>query len=302
MDDKQPIRRSILFAPGSRPERFAKAMAAGADAVCLDLEDGVAPDAKQQAREAVAGFLAEWKGPGEGPEVVVRINDPDGELGKRDLEALARGPLPDGVMIPKVDAPEVLEKVSRALGWRKSVGFDAAGSKRRMPGLLPLIETARGLQRVDEIAGLNAPLAALVFGGMDLAAELGARFEWEPLLYARSRVVHAAALAGVGAIDVPWAPLAEPEGLADETRRAARLGFTGKLAIHPQQIPVIHTALAPDAEELERARRILAAWAEGHAGVVVVDGRMIDRPLVLAAQRVLARAGEQTAVPEHTKD
>jgi citrate lyase beta subunit len=298
LDEQLRIRRTILFAPGSRPERFTKAIAAGADAVCLDIEDGVAPDAKDQAREAVVRFLSEWGGSASGPELIVRINDPDGDSGKRDLEALARGKLPDGVMVPKVEAPEALEKVSGALGWRRSVGFDAPGSRSRTPALLPLIETARGLQRVDEIASVHAPLAALVFGGMDLAAELGARFEWEPLLYARSRVVHAAALVGVGAIDVPWAPLAEPEGLADETRRAARLGFTGKLAIHPAQVPVIHSALAPDAEELERARRILAAWSEGQSGVVVVDGRMIDRPLVLAAQRVLARAGEQGSVAD----
>jgi (S)-citramalyl-CoA lyase len=283
----------VLFAPGSRPERFAKAMAAGADAVCLDLEDGVAPDGKEKARDEVVRFLAQWGGPGSGPELIVRINDPREPVGKRDLEALARARRPDGVMIPKVDGEEVLEEVARAVGARTTVGFDARGSRERSVVLLPLIETARGLERVEEIANTPAPLDALVFGGMDLAAELGAAFEWEPLLYARSRVVHAAALAGVGAIDVPWTPLDEPEGLAEETRRAARLGFTGKLAIHPKQVPVIHQALLPDAGDLERARRIMAAWAEARGGVVVVDGRMIDRPLVLAAERVLARAGER---------
>jgi (S)-citramalyl-CoA lyase len=283
----------VLFAPGSRPERFAKAMAAGADAVCLDLEDGVAPDGKEKARDEVVRFLAQWGGPGSGPELIVRINDPREPVGKRDLEALARGRRPDGVMIPKVDGEEVLEEVARAVGARTTVGFDARGSRERSVVLLPLIETARGLERVEEIANTPAPLDALVFGGMDLAAELGAAFEWEPLQYARSRVVHAAALAGVGAIDVPWTPLDEPEGLAEETRRAARLGFTGKLAIHPKQVPVIHQALLPDAGDLERARRIMAAWAEARGGVVVVDGRMIDRPLVLAAERVLARAGER---------
>jgi (S)-citramalyl-CoA lyase len=294
MTDRLRSRRSILFAPGSRPERFAKAMTVGADAVCLDLEDGVAPDGKDQARDEVVRFLAGWGGPGRGPELIVRINDPRVAAGKRDLEALARGRRPQGVMVPKVDGEEVLEEVARALGSRSAVGFDARDERSRSVVLLPLIETARGLERIQEIASTPAPLDALVFGGMDLAAELGAAFEWEPLLYARSRVVHAAALAGVGAIDVPWAPLDEPDGLAEETRRAARLGFTGKLAIHPNQVPVIHAALAPDQDELARARRILEAWSKAHTGVVVVDGRMVDRPLVLGAERVLARAGEQT--------
>jgi citrate lyase beta subunit len=181
-------------------------------------------------------------------------------------------------MVPKVDGPEVLEEVVRSLGG--------------VLALLPLIETARGLHRVEEIAESGLSIGALVFGGMDLAPELGARFEWEPLLYARSRVVHAAALAGLGTIDVPWAPLADPEGLQAETRRASRLGFTGKLAIHPAQIPLIHAALAPDAEELEGARRIVVAAASAPEGVVVVDGRMVDRPIVLGALRILARGGE----------
>jgi len=154
------------------------------------------------------------------------------------------------------------------------------------------VETARGLHRVESLALAGLPLAGLVFGGMDLAAELGTRFEWEPLLFARSRIVHAAALAGVGAIDVPWAPLDDPEGLTSETTRAARMGFQGKLAIHPAQVPVIHAALAPAPAEIESARRILRAAAASAEGVQVVDGRMVDRPLVLGAERVLARAGE----------
>jgi (S)-citramalyl-CoA lyase len=281
-------RRSVLFAPGSRPDRFAKALAAGADAVCLDLEDGVAPEGKDAARTEVARFLAGWPGTESGPEMVVRINDPRGDHGRRDLEALTSSRLPRAVMVPKVDGPQTLVDVAATLARGAPGG--------RSPALLPLIETARGLERVEVIATAELPLGDLVFGGMDLAAELGASFDWEPLLYARSRLVHAAALAGVGAIDVPWAPLNEPQGLFEETRRAARLGFTGKLAIHPKQVPVIHEALVPSAEELERARRIVAAWASANSGgVVVVDGRMVDRPLVLGAERVLARAGERTS-------
>jgi (S)-citramalyl-CoA lyase len=148
---------------------------------------------------------------------------------------------------------------------------------------------------VKEIALAGLPIGALVFGGMDLAAELGARLEWPPLLYARSRIVHAAALIGMGVIDVPWPTLADVDGHQEETRRAARLGFTGKLAIHPAQVPLIHEALAPDPEELAAARRVVEAAARSVEGVIVVDGKMVDRPVVLGARRILGRAGETGA-------
>ncbi len=277
-------RRSILFCPGSRPERFAKAFASGADVVCLELEDGVAPEAKDRARDAVIAFLMHDADRSTAVECVVRVNDPRTDIGRRDVDALAalaRDRRPAAVMVPKVDGPEELEAVARVLGLV----------------LLPMIETARGLERVAEIADAGLALGALVFGGMDLAAELGARFDWEPLLYARSRIVHAAALAGVAAIDVPWAPLDDVVGLQTETRRVARLGFTGKLAIHPMQVPLIHAALAPDADELAAAHRIVDAADRAAGGVLVVDGRMVDRPVVLAARRVLARAGAFAVPP-----
>jgi (S)-citramalyl-CoA lyase len=279
------VRRSILFCPASRPERFAKALASGADAVCLDLEDGVGPEAKDAAREAVAGFLAGWAGGTAGePELVVRVNDPASDTGRRDVEMLTRSRLPDALMVPKVDEPDELWELLSDVGGRAPV-----------PVLLPLIETVVGLDRVKEIAMAGLPIGALVFGGMDLAAELGARLEWEPLLYARSRIVHAAALIGIGVIDVPWPTLADVDGLEEETRRAARLGFTGKLAIHPAQVPLIHGALAPDAEELAAARRVVEAALRSSEGVIVVDGKMVDRPVVLGARRILARAGETGA-------
>jgi citrate lyase beta subunit len=251
--------------------------------VCLDLEDGVGPDAKEMARDAVARFLSGWDATSGNCEVVVRVNDPGTPVGRQDVQMLAGGRLPHAVMVPKVGDPQVLAELVRALG---------TGGGAASPLLLPLIETAQGLERASRIACAGLPLGALVFGGMDLAAELGARFEWEPLLYARSRIVHAAALAGVGAIDVPWAPLDDPVGLEQETRRIARLGFTGKLAIHPAQVEVIHRGFAPEPAELAAARRIVEAAAGSGEGVVVVDGRMVDRPVVLGAERILARAGE----------
>ena len=276
-------RRSILFVPGSRPERFIKAVTSGADVVCLDLEDGVAPDAKERARESVVAWLGERQPPVEGsePELLVRVNDPRTEPGRLDLEALAPTP-PDGLMVPKVDGPEVLASLLESF---------------HILALFPLIETAKGLQRVEELAHASLPLGGLIFGGMDMAVELGARFEWEPLLYARARIVHGAALAGVGAVDVPWADLADHDGLAEEARRAVRMGFSGKLAIHPAQIEPIHRALRPEPDELERARRVVDAADGSSQGVQVVDGRMVDRPIVEAARRVLSRAGDEPADP-----
>ncbi len=267
-------------------------MAAGADAVCLDLEDGVAPAHREEARRAVGAWLRE-RDPGErGPELVLRVNapaSPDAESDLALLRALPRDRRPRILMVPKVDGAGQLSGLLGDLGRGSSA---EEGSADHSPRLLPLVETALGLHRVEELALSGLPLAGLVFGGMDLAAEVGARFEWEPLLHARSRIVHAAALAGVGAIDVPWAPLDDPQGLTAETARAARLGFQGKLAIHPAQIPHIHAALAPDPSEVEAARRILDAAARSSEGAQVVDGRMVDRPLVLGAERILARAGE----------
>jgi (S)-citramalyl-CoA lyase len=309
LDPRRRPWRTILFCPGSRPDRFGKALAAGADAVCLDLEDGVAPARREEARQAVATWLRE-RDPGEtGPELVLRVNapgSPDGELDLALIRSLPRPRRPRALMVPKVDGPEALVMLLRALGTRYGgdvggdgdgeEGGDGGGDGERdgpaAPWLLPLVETALGLHRVEDLALAGLPLAGLVFGGMDLAAELGARFEWEPLLFARSRIVHAAALAGVGAIDVPWALLDDPEGLTSEAARAARLGFQGKLAIHPAQVPVIHAALAPGADEVAAARRILRAAASSAEGVQVVDGRMVDRPLVLGAERILGRAGE----------
>ena len=185
-----PACRSILFVPGDRPDRYEKALAAGADAVCIDLEDAVADARKTAAREAVLGFLERWGG-GDShrrPRLIVRINDLGSEVGWGDLHAIADGPRPDGVMVPMVRAAV-------------EVGVVAERTEEEV-AVLPLIETARGLEHAVEIGAVEA-VAGLVFGGFDLALELGAEPGWEPLLYARSRVVHAAAVNRVPAYDLP---------------------------------------------------------------------------------------------------
>ena len=269
------IRRSLLFVPAVRPDRFPKALATGADAVCIDLEDGVAPDAKETARAAALDLLA-----GRGPsaaEVSLRINDAKTALGRTDLaELVESGARPDALMLPKVAGAEEIRAVETALA--------------RSAGALPLIvqiETAAGLLAADEIAAASPNVSAVFFGAIDLSADLGCAVEWEALLYARSRVVLAAGAAGVSALDSPFMDVPALDALAEETGRVRRLGFTGKAAIHPTQVPVIQAAFAPGAAETAWARKIVAAYERQQGGVLLVDGQLIELPVVRSARRTL---------------
>ena len=278
-----PTCRSILFVPGDRPDRYDKALVAGADAVCIDLEDAVPEARKAEAREAVMDILEGWSS-GDSQRrtcLMVRINDLATDVGWDDLETIADGPRPDALMVPMV---------------RKAVEVEVALEKLGVTlPVLPLIETASGLENAIQV-GAGVGVAGLVFGGFDLALELGAKPEWEPLLYARSRVVHAAAVSGIPAYDVPSRDYRELTVLREETKRVRALGFAGKTAIHPAQIPVIHEVYAPSREEVERARAIVEADRGADGGAVGVGGRMVDRPVVEAARRVLERAGEMVRV------
>ena len=271
-------RRSVLFVPAVRPDRFAKAVATGADAVCFDLEDGVSFAQKDEARDRALALLADR--PRARAEVVLRINEPESDLGERDLEALlAAGVRPDALMVPKVGGPDTLRALDRRLG-------------PVFPGL-PLvvqIETARGLAAVDAIAGASPCIAVLFFGAVDLSAELGCAIEWDALLYARSRVVAAAALAEADAMDTPFMDVGAPSALEEEARAARRLGFTGKAAIHPTQVPAIQAAFSPAPEAVAWARRIVAAYEANAGGVLLVDGKLVERPVIASARRILDAA------------
>lgn len=295
-NDAIPALRSILFVPGDRPDRYEKALAAGADAVCIDLEDAVAPERKGEAREAAARFLTERPAAPtqrEGSEsytavpIIVRVNDRNNREGERDAVALAGCAPPNGFMIPKV-----------------RTAADVQGAARQLPNaaLLPLIETAQGLEHAGDIAAASSNVAALVFGGFDLAIELGAEPRWEALLHARSRVVHAAALGGVAAIDMPSRDFSEASRLREEATRARRLGFTGKVAIHPAQIPVIHEVFTPSADEVRRARAVLEADRAAGGSAVALAGTMVDRPVVEAARRILQRARSSPPVSDLTPE
>lgn len=272
-----PPVRSLLFAPADRPDRFAKAMASGADALVLDLEDGVAPTAKTKAREATIAFLSEVT---ENTIWAVRLNHVSTEAGLHDLLALrAAGRKPPFVMLPKA---ETIAEIDIALSHLTS--------GNRSPGIIALIESACGLGAAETIARHPA-VVALALGGVDLAADLRAELAWEPLLFARSRIVQAAATGSIAAIDVPYLDLRNTDGLGRESKAVKALGFSGKLAIHPGQIGTINTAFAPSAEQLAQAERIVTAFEEAQGGVCVVDGKMVDRPVVLAARRTIQLAG-----------
>ncbi len=266
--------RSLLFVPGDRPERFAKAAAAGADLVCIDFEDAVTPPARPAARLAALEYLA---GLGAAHRVGVRVSSLHQADGLRDVLALHENQAVCAfVMLAKTESATQLALLAALL-----------------PGVpqIALIETAQGLAQAPHIARAGPLLQALMLGGVDLCAELGCALAWEPLLQARSTLVGAAALAGLACIDVPWLDIADAEGARAEAARVAALGFTGKALIHPQQVLPVHAGFAPPEVELQRARRIVQA-AGPNDSAVQLDGRLIDRPVVLAAQRLLRRAGE----------
>jgi (S)-citramalyl-CoA lyase len=277
MMNKASIRtRSWLFTPATRPERFAKASAAGADVAILDLEDAVAPADKTQARATALSYLAD--DPAEGALHALRINGLDTPAGISDLDTLlSSGAAPDFLVLPKTETAGHLRILDRLL--------TAAGKDTRLIGL---IESAHGLAAVEAIATATPRLFGLMLGAADMAADLGAITAWEPLAFARGRLVAACALAGITPIDSPFFDLHDEAGLKQEIAAAVALGFGAKAAIHPAQIGAINAALTPSAEAVVKARAILA---ENAKGVGTVDGQMIDEAIARKARRTLAAAG-----------
>ncbi|WP_345118658.1 CoA ester lyase [Knoellia locipacati] len=264
--------RTFLFVPGDRPDRFAKAMASGADAVVLDLEDAVAPPHKRDALANVVAFLAERGADAGGPPVVVRVNT-DGVEG--ELTALAGVGHPLVVMVPKAESAGVLAEVRALL---------PAGS-----GTIPLLETAAGLLDVREVA--EAPgVLRLAFGHLDLCAQLGLSPDDDRRLGpARFALVVASAAASLPPpVDGVATAITDDDETTRATRSAVASGFTGKLCIHPRQVAVVHEALLPTGAELAWARSVTGSGAG--EGASSVDGEFVDRPVLLRAEAILARA------------
>jgi len=272
-------RRSFIFTPGLRPEMYPKALATGADIVCVELEDGIAPRDKPAAR-ANAMKLFESPQADDGVERVVRINSLREGFGMADVQAvLATDTPPPALMLPKVRTPDEVALLDDLLSER---GHDTR--------LHVIIETNAGLEAAYDIAHCSPRIDALFFGGVDMAAELRCENAWEPLLYARSRVVHAAAGAGLDAIDVPWLDLEDPEGMERAAVQARELGFSGKGAVHPRQIAALNAVFTPSAERIARARRIIAEFEAADTGLVVIDGKLIEKPVLREMHRIVAIA------------
>jgi citrate lyase beta subunit len=271
-------RRNLLFVPGTRPDRFAKALAAGPDMVTVDLEDAVIPAHKDGARARSMPLFDDARA--DRIERLVRINGVRTPFGLKDLLAIVEHPTPpDGVMLPKVESADEVRIVG-ALLQRAA----------RPVGLHVIIESNAGLDQARAIAAACRSIRSLLFGAVDMAAELGSALDFTSLLYARSRVVHAAASCGLDAIDVPYLDLDDEAGLALECRLVRDLGFTGKAAIHPRQLGPINAAFTPDAARIAYARKVIAAFEAAKDGLVVVEGKLIELPVVRSARRTLAIA------------
>ncbi|GGX58574.1 HpcH/HpaI aldolase/citrate lyase family protein [Streptomyces chartreusis] len=270
-----------LVTPASTPSRFDVATNSGADVALLDLEDSVPFDGKDAAREAVIGYLTQsGQDADTGATVLgVRLNAPGTVHGLKDLLAVAEsGVRPDVVLVPKVESARDVEMVAQIV--------DADDGQRRV---WALIETPRAVQRLGAILRARG-LAGVLFGAADYAAAAGCRLSSAALWYPRAVLASGAAAEGLPAIDSPSFGLRDPDGLRRESKEAADLGFAGKVAIHPRQLPVIQAAFRPSAQELAAARAVVAADDAAHGGITTVDGQMVGPPLVAAARAVTARA------------
>ena len=269
--------RSLLFVPASRPDRFAKALAAGADLVCADLEDAVAPADKAAARDAALAFLRDAAG---APGRAVRINGLRTPEGISDLAAIvALGAATGALLLPKAEHAEEVAILDAVLS--------AAGSAL---SLVPLIESARGLRNATDIAAASPRVAALFLGGVDLAAELGVAPDATGLATARGLLVLAARGAGVGLIDVPALDVRDPEAGGREALAAKRLGFTAKAVLHPAQVPAVNAAFTPTEAEIAEAVRYVRAFAGAKGGVASLDGKLVEKPIIARMRQVLAAA------------
>ncbi len=266
---------SYLFVPGDRPDRFAKALAAGAGAVILDLEDAVSPEAKPAAREHIRAWSASQATPN--AHVIVRINDTATSWFEADLE-LVRTCAMRAVMLPKAECPA---DIARCTAAQPDGGF-----------VIPIIETARGVLNVEDVAAAPG-VQRLAFGTLDYAVDADLSGDERGLLYPACRMALASRVAGIGAPIAGVTPaIGNDAQLESDLRFARACGFGAKLCIHPAQLAITHRAFAPTDEEIVWARRVIEAVGSGR-GAVQVDGKMVDRPVVLKAQNILDRAGRQ---------
>ena len=286
--------RSWLFVPADSDRKLAKAKASGADVLILDLEDSVAPARRPAARGMVADYLRSARASGAGPLIYVRVNPLDGGDWEADLAAVVAA-RPDGVIQPKPRSGEDVHRLSIALGHAEESAGITAGSIR----ILPIVtETALSVLQLSTYPGSSSRLVGMSWGAEDLSAVVGSSANREadgrftsPYRLVRDLMLITASAAGVEAIDTVYVNFRDSAGLTAEAREALRDGFTGKMAIHPDQVAPINAAFTPTAEEIAHAEAVARVFAESpDAGVASLEGKMLDRPHLKLAERVLARA------------
>ncbi len=270
-------RRSLIFTPANRPALFAKAVTSGADMICIDLEDAVADEQKEEARTDALSFLLQDSD--SGPERIVRINHPNTPTGKDDFSAaINKKHITGTILVPKIESAEEI------IGLQKQIT-----EKKSKLKLAIMVETILGVENCFGILNKNPTLDFVMFGGADLAAQLGTAVAPEPLAYGRARLIYAAKHAHVDVLDMPCLNFKDENQLKDETSQAKRMGFTGKAVIHPANIKTVNNIFTPSKAELELARRFVDAYENSKTGVAVVDGRLVEKPVVHAMELVLAR-------------
>jgi len=281
VENKKEIqsRRSFIFTPGLKPEMYPKALKSGTDMVCIELEDGIAPQDKEIARNLALKLFQE-KQENDGVERILRINCLREKFGIDDVQAiLSTQNHPPALMIPKVKKPDEIVLLDNLLS-----------EKGHHCRIHVIIETNEGLENAYQIANCSNRIDALFFGGVDMSAELRCENKWEPLLYARSRIVHAAASAGIDAIDVPYLDLEDLEGMRKEAILAKELGFSGKGSIHPKQIPILNDVFTPSELSIKKAQKIVSVFEKANTGLVVIDGKLIEKPVLREMYRILSIA------------
>ncbi len=287
MSQKTNPRRSLLFTPASRLERFPKALASGADIACIDLEDAVADDAKDSVREHAISAIAQHQltNKDEKIEIWLRVNSIRSATGMADILALAQADTaPDGIMLPKITSPEEV-RILR----------DVLSATHPELKFHPLIETTEGLKWAYEIAKSSHKVGSLLLGGFDMSANLRVKPGWNALLYTRQQLVLAAANAKVDLLDMPYFGLDDPAGLEQETSAASEIGFTGKCAIHPKQVSIINDVFTPSAEEIAEAKNLIAKYEAQDKAFVEIDGVLMEKPIVERLYRTLAIAEQINA-------
>jgi citrate lyase subunit beta/citryl-CoA lyase len=265
--EESRVHRSYLFVPGNRPDRFDKACATRAHAVIVDLEDAVPAADKERARAALAHWLTPQR------QVLVRVNAADTPWFAEDVRACGQ-PGVSGIVLPKAERADDVERVAAAC---------------RSAPVLPLIESAQGAWNALAVARAGN-VKALLFGSLDYQADLG--ISDDDLLHARSQIVLVSRVAGLEPpVDGVTPAIDDPELLRRDCHRSRQLGFAGKLCIHPSQVDIVNACFAPTADEVAWARRVVDAFERAHGSAVQVDGRMVDRPVLLKAQAILKEAG-----------